>query len=366
MTHFSVADHSGQDERRWQRLCGREQVGSTSTDDFFYGVTTTGVVCRAGCPSRTPRRENVRFFNQLDDALRSGFRACLRCRPMDESFARQTTDRVEGVVRAITEGVAAGRKVSLATLASAAGLSPFHLQRTFQAAVGVTPAQYARRLRAERLDQQLLSGHTATEAIFAAGYQSASAAYGGGNRSAITPGSKQKRGRGELIRYSLSASPLGRMLVAATNAGVCCIAFADTDDALLCELRERFAAAELQEDAAALGVQVSTMLAGLDEPTKAVELPLHIRATAFQDRVWTALRAIPRGETRTYAQVAAGIGQPTAARAVARACASNPVAVVVPCHRVVGSDGALTGYRWGVQRKQKLLEMERGHFLETP
>lgn len=162
-----------------------------------------------------------------------------------------------------------------------------------------------------------------------------------------------------LIRYAMSSSPLGRMLVAATNYGVCCIAFADTDDALVCELRERFAAAERHEDWAAMGTQVSTVLASLEELPKAMQLSLHIRATAFQDRVWTALRAIPRGETRTYAQVAASIGQPTAVRAVARACASNPVAIAVPCHRVVGSNGALTGYRWGVERKRRLLEIER-------
>lgn len=361
MADAAGAVSNDQDERRWLLLQNRRHAVGNLSDSFFYGVSTTGVVCRPGCPSRTPRRENVRFFDRLEDALRLGFRACLRCHPASEPFARQAADRVEAVVQAIATGVATGQTVSLAALANAAGLSPFHLQRTFRAAVGVTPAQYARRLRAEQLDRQLVSREptTVTEAIFAAGYQSAGQAYGAANRSAITPSSRRQKGRGEVIQYSLADSPLGRMLVAATVQGVCCVAFADTDAALLRELRERFAAADLQEDRVALGAQVDTVLAGLAESPQAISLPLHIRATAFQERVWMALQAIPRGETRTYAQIAGSMGQPTAVRAVARACASNPVALVVPCHRIVGANGALTGYRWGVERKQKLLEMER-------
>lgn len=198
-----------------------------------------------------------------------------------------------------------------------------------------------------------------TEAIYAAASKASSSAYGPGNRAGVTGGSRRQSGRGEIIRYSIADSPLGRMLVAATSQGICSIAFADTDDALLQELRERFAAADLQQEADALSEYVQAVLAGLEEPAIALTLPLHVRSTAFQERVWKALQAIPRGETRTYTQVAQSIGQPAAARAVARACATNPVAVVVPCHRVLGSGGVLTGYRWGLERKQKLLDLER-------
>lgn len=195
-----------------------------------------------------------------------------------------------------------------------------------------------------------------TDAADPAGFQ-ASTTQGPGKRSGVTFGSR--RGQAEIIRYSIADSPLGRMLVAAMAQGVCNIAFADTDDALLRELRQRFAASDLQQDADALGEQVQAVLACLNKPALAVYLPLHVRSTAFQDRVWKALQAIPRGETRTYAQVAQSIGQPAAVRAVARACATNPVAVVVPCHRVLGNGGALTGYRWGLERKRKLLDLER-------
>ena len=238
-------------------------------------------------------------------------------------------------------------------------LSPFHLQRTFRAALGVSPAEYARRLRAERLADALLDG-SVTDAVYAAGFQSPSRVYAKRAVEGMTPGERKRLGEHQHIRFSIVDSPLDRMLVAATDRGVCLIAFDTSDDVLQEELRTRFAAAELEEDNERLVEHVTTVLLHLSESSTAKRLPLHVRATAFQQRVWRALEAIPRGETRTYAQLAAEIGSPKAVRAVGSACGANPVAPVVPCHRVVGSNGSLTGYRWGKERKAKLLGMEKG------
>ncbi len=359
MSDTAIQTGTGKDERRWRSLASRS---AAEADSFFYAVTSTGVVCRPDCPSRRPRRENVRFFDTLDEAFRSGYRACLRCKPGGLNPSQASANRIDRVVDAIHAGLAAGRMVSLAELAEMSGISPFHLQRSFHMALGVTPAQYARRARMERFSRELSgqAGSTVTEAMYAAGYQSTSRVYAPGNGLGLTPGELKRGARGEDIRYSIADSPLERMLVAATAKGICAVAFAGSDDTLLQELRGRFPLANLREDSASLGNEIAAVLAGLQEPSLATSLPLHVRATAFQQRVWQALQAIPRGETRTYAAVAAEIGRPSAARAVARACASNPVALLVPCHRVVGADGALTGYRWGVERKRKLLAMERG------
>ncbi len=300
----------------------------------------------------------MKFFDSLESALAAGFRACLRCRPGGLAPAEELSSRVDRV-RTYIDNHAGEKRLPLAQLAKIARLSPFHLQRTFRAALGVTPAEYTRRVRtglfAKALDQQ-----SVTDAVYTAGFASPRSVYG--RRTALlgmTPSARKRKAAGQRIGYCFADSPLGRMVVATAELGVCCIAFADTDEQLMAELHDRFASADLYEDQPALIQTVQEVLASLREPSGAITFPMHTRATAFQERVWQALQAIPRGETRTYAQLAAGLGSPSAARAVARACAANPVAVAVPCHRVIGTDGALTGYRWGISRKKKLLEMEK-------
>jgi AraC family transcriptional regulator of adaptative response/methylated-DNA-[protein]-cysteine methyltransferase len=349
-----TATDMAQDSRRWIALLERRSLDGTP-DAFFYGVTTTGVVCRPTCPSRRPRRENTLFFNTVHQAEQAGFRTCQRCRPSATAPGAQLAARLNRVRRHIEQHPDAD--LSLPALATLAELSPFHLQRTFRAALGVSPAAYARSIRTNRL-KSALEQTTITDAIYAAGFNSPSSIYSKRNPLGMSPGARQRGGEHQHIRYSIVDSPLDRMIVAATGCGVCLIAFDTSDEVLRTELSARFPAAELLEDNNALAHHVKTVLADMTEPAAAHTLPLHVRATAFQQRVWDALRAIPRGETRTYSQLAAAIGAPNAVRAVGTACGANPVAPYVPCHRVLGKDGALTGYRWGKPRKQKLLEIE--------
>jgi AraC family transcriptional regulator of adaptative response/methylated-DNA-[protein]-cysteine methyltransferase len=345
---------SPRDSRRWIALWERRSLDGTP-DAFFYGVTTTGIVCRPTCPSRRPRRENTVFFDTVRQAEQAGFRTCLRCRPAGnapENDVAARIDRVRAHIEQHLEG-----DLTLPTLARIGGFSPFHLQRVFRANLGVSPAQYARGLRAQRLTKNLATA-SVTNAIYAAGYNSPSSVYRKRNPLGMTPGALQRQAEHQNIRYSITDSPLDRMIVAATDRGVCLIAFDTSDEVLRAEVRSRFAAADIVQDDGALAAHVKTVLASMKEPAIALKLPLHVRATAFQQRVWDALRDIPFGETRTYSQLAQAIGSPNAVRAVGTACGANPVAPVVPCHRVLGKDGSLTGYRWGKTRKQKLLEIE--------
>lgn len=357
---IAAPTHLASDEHRWLAVLRRSDTAARpdgSGDRFFYGVTTTGIVCRPSCPSRRPRRENTLFFDSVHQAEAAGFRTCQRCRPAGPPPEQEAAARVDRVRRYLEQHAEEGA-VTLAVLATIAELSPFHLQRVFRAAMGVSPAEYARRLRAERFAEALQAG-SVTEAVYAAGFQSPSQVYAKRAATGMTPGARKRLGEHQHIRYSIVDSPLDRMLVAATDLGVCLIAFDTSDDVLREELHSRFAAAELEEDNGRLADHAKTVLQHLSESPTAKRLPLHVRATAFQQRVWKALEAIPHGETRTYAQLAAEIGAPKAVRAVGSACGANPVAPVVPCHRVVGSNGSLTGYRWGKERKAKLLEMER-------
>ncbi|SEC23860.1 bifunctional DNA-binding transcriptional regulator/O6-methylguanine-DNA methyltransferase Ada [Terriglobus roseus] len=358
---LAAPTHLASDEHRWLALLRRSNSAMRpdgAEDAFFYGVTTTGIVCRPSCPSRRPRRENTLFFDTVRQAEAAGFRTCQRCRPAGPPPEQEAAARIDIVRRYLQQHATEGA-VTLQKLAEIAGLSPFHLQRIFRAAMGVSPAEYARRLRAERFADALLEG-SVTEAVYAAGFQSASQVYAKRVADGMTPGARKRLGEHQHIHYSIVDSPLDRMLVAATDRGVCLIAFDTSDEVLREELRSRFAAAELEEDSGRLAEHARTVLLHLSESSTAKRLPLHVRATAFQQRVWKALEAIPHGETRTYAQLAAEIGSPKAVRAVGSACGANPVAPVVPCHRVVGSNGSLTGYRWGKERKAKLLEMEKG------
>lgn len=320
---------------------------------LFYGVRTTGIFCRPSCPSRRPERENVEFFPDLIHALRAGYRPCKRCNPAGIAPEAQTVLSLCAHLNRDPD-----RPVKLADLARVAGLSPFTVQRIFQRVLGVSPSRYQSHKRAGAFRAQLArSGIRVTDAIYDAGYSSASRAYSG-QPLGMTPRAFRSRGRGERIAYASAQSPLGRLLIAATDRGLCAVLMASTREQAEAELRTLFPAAELHANPD-LAPMLDQVLSQLTEHPAALDLPLDLRATTFQMRVWEALRTIPRGQTRTYAQLAKEIGQPTAVRAVARACATNPAAVVIPCHRIIGSDGTLTGYRWGVERKQKLLALER-------
>jgi AraC family transcriptional regulator, regulatory protein of adaptative response / methylated-DNA-[protein]-cysteine methyltransferase len=322
---------------------------------FVYAVTTTGVYCRATCPSRRPRRDNVRFYAAPEEAERAGYRPCRRCRPrLAESPRTEVVRRACAFLEANLES-----GVTLADLAREVGMSPYHLQRTFKAATGLSPKQYAVRLRAAQFKAEVQRGESVTSATYGAGYGSSSRLYEkAGENLGMTPGAYRRGGRGMSIRYTVADSPFGRLLVAATDKGICAVSVGDADGPLEAELRREYPNAGVERDNAALRPWLDAVLPALEGRGGASELPLDLQATAFQWRVWRALQEIPRGETRSYGEVAAALGRPGAARAVAQACASNRVALVVPCHRVVRGDGAPGGYRWGAERKRRILARE--------
>src|SRR5271165_949293 len=334
----------------WEQVLGR-QAGA----DFLYAVTTMGVYCRPSCPSPRPLRQNVRFFPSPPEAEAAGFRACKRCDPKGER-ARLARD----VVSDACAFMEASEDVpSLDALAKRSGFSKFHFLRMFRDHTGLTPRGYAEGVRARRVHAALANGERVADAVAGAGFGSESRVYEKtGSLLGMTPGSARRGGQGELIRSAFADCPFGRLLVGATDKGVCFIGFAEPDAALMGDLRRRFPRASVTTDDPALADTVRAVVAFLDEPRQALDLPLDLRGTAFQQRVWRTLCRIPLGETRTYGELARMVGDPRAVRAVARSCARNPVSLAVPCHRVVGSDGSLTGYRWGVPRKQALLEKE--------
>jgi AraC family transcriptional regulator, regulatory protein of adaptative response / methylated-DNA-[protein]-cysteine methyltransferase len=331
----------------WQQIVARDRNAS-----FVYGVTTTGVFCKPGCSSRRPLQANVRIFRTADEAQAAGFRPCKKCaahgNPLDD-------------VRAYIEKHH-DRPIRLEELGRISGLSPFTVQRLFKREMGVSPLQYQRALRAGQLRNGLKKGSTVTNAIYDAGFGSSSRAYEGAQLG-MTPARFAQGGKGEHIGFCAAPSPYGWVVVGATERGLCWLSLAGTKAAAEATLRAEFPAAALQSDPS-LARLVDAALANINEGRDLVRSQgpgqqLDLRGTVFQLRVWNALRQIPRGETRTYSQLAREIGEPNATRAVARACALNRVALVVPCHRVVGVDGKLTGYRWGVERKEQLLIAER-------
>jgi AraC family transcriptional regulator of adaptative response/methylated-DNA-[protein]-cysteine methyltransferase len=337
-------------ENAWKQVLARE-----ARAPFFYAVVTTGVFCRPDCASRRPLRQNVRFFANVAEARAAGFRPCQRCKP-DRPAAEPLAK-----VRAHLEAHV-GRAVPLRELARITGLSPFTVQRLFKQAMGASPLQYQRALRAGGLRSALKKGDSVTDAIYNAGFNSSSRAYEGAQLG-MTPARFAAGGRGEHIGYAVASSPFGWMIVGATQRGLCWLALAGSEAEAEATLRREFPEAELQADASLAGF-VQAALQSVREGTDLSESrklanALDLRGTVFQLRVWQALRNIPRGETRSYSQLARELGDPKSTRAVARACATNRVAVLVPCHRVVGVSGSLTGYRWGVERKQQLLEAER-------
>ncbi len=345
----------GTDDKRWAAVVDRDR---SAEGHFVLAVTTTGIYCRPGCPARRPRRENVRFFAHAGEAERAGFRPCKRCRPEGPSIEER---RAAAVARACRLIDSAEEAPDLATLAREAGMSRHHFHRVFKSATGLTPRAYAAARRAQRVREALQGGSTVTDAIHEAGYGSAGRFYDASEEVlGMPPASYRRGGRAETIRFALGGCSLGSILVAATGRGVCAILLGDDPETLLRELEERFANARLVGGDEAFEDTVTRAVALVETPSLGHELPLDVRGTAFQQRVWQALRDIPPGSTMSYAEVADRIGAPGAARAVARACATNPVAVAIPCHRVVRRDGGLSGYRWGVERKRALLEREKG------
>lgn len=323
---------------------------------FWFAVATTGVFCRPGCGARTPRPENVRFFDSIAVAKAAGFRACKRCRP--EGLSDAATHRV--LVEAACQRIdAAEREPTLAELAVDAELSPYHFQRVFKAVLGISPKQYAKGRRQQLARERLDSGSDVTTALHDAGFGSASRFHAdAGDGLGMAAHVRRDGALGEHIRYALGDTSLGRVLIAETDRGLCAILFGEDDNALIADLRARFNRAECISDDAALARRFSDVIRLIEDPTHGLDLPLDIRGTAFQQKVWSQLRRIPAGKTVSYSELAAKIGAPDAARAIAGACAANPLAVAIPCHRVVRADGALSGYRWGVQRKKKLLQCE--------
>lgn len=348
-----TASFRGED-RRWAAVSCRD---GSADGQFVYGVVTTGIYCRPSCPSRRPKRENVRFFALPQDAEAAGFRACKRCQPQAVEAERRTLALVREACRRIET---AAEEPRLAALAAAAGLSPFHFHRLFKAAVGITPKAYARAHRQQRVRRELTASPTVTAAALEAGYGSSSRFYDEGDGVlGMTPSQYRAGGGAETITFAIGPCSLGAILVAATAKGVCAIALGDDPALLLADLQDRFPQATLTGGDATFDRLVAQVIAAVEAPGLTADLPLDIRGTAFQHRVWEALRAIPAGETASYADIAEQIGSPKAVRAVAGACAANPLAVAIPCHRVVRSDGDLSGYRWGIARKAELLKRER-------
>jgi AraC family transcriptional regulator, regulatory protein of adaptative response / methylated-DNA-[protein]-cysteine methyltransferase len=339
---------------QWQAVMTRD---GAQDGKFVFAVSSTGVYCRPSCPSRRPRRENVTFFRRIEEAEAAGYRACLRCRPRSADSNRETA-KVRAICRYIEQHL--DEPVTLSRLSEEFRLSPFHLQRRFKAVLGITPREYADSCRMKQLKSNLRAGHSVTRAMYDAGYSSSSRLY---ERTAsqlgMTPDKYRRGAIAAPIRYTFADSPLGRMLVAATEKGICAIQFADSDGELEQGLRHEFPFAIRRRDDEAMQSWKDDLLRQMQGEKPDRSLPLDIQATAFQRKVWSHLQKIPFGATRSYAAVAKGIGQPTAFRAVARACATNPVAVAIPCHRVVAKSGKSGGYRWGLERKETLLAMER-------
>jgi AraC family transcriptional regulator of adaptative response/methylated-DNA-[protein]-cysteine methyltransferase len=347
------------EEEMWRAVVDRD---ASFNGVFFFGVLTTGVFCRPSCKCRQPLRRNVRFFDNAEDAQRAGLRACLRCKPLnaaDEHPAARQIRKVCEHIRAHSE-----EPLPLTELAQLAGLSPFHFQRSFKTVTGVTPKQYLEQCRLDALKGALRSRRSVTDAIYEAGFGSSSRVYGrADSRLGMTPGEYRAGGKGVRISYAAADCPLGRMMIGATDRGICFLQFADRDSELLDKLRREYPEAEIgaipEPYSGDFDDWMSALREYLEDGSPRLDLPLDVRATAFQMKVWRYLQSIPAGHVESYAEVAAGIGQPAAARAVARACASNRVALVIPCHRVIRGTGELGGYRWGLERKRTLLDRER-------
>ena len=345
-------DQSG-DDARWAAVLRRDPAADGR---FYYSVRSTGVYCRPSCPSRGAKRANVAFHASSQEAEAAGFRPCLRCAPHLPPLAERQREAVARACRLIGES---DQAPDLDTLARAAGMSRFHFHRVFKAHTGITPRAYAAAQRGARVRRQLEQGASVTDALYGAGFGSSGRFYAAaGEVLGMLPADYRAGGRGETIRFAVGACSLGAILVAATERGICAILMGETPGPLVDDLQTRFPRAELRGADEGFERTVAQVIGLVEAPRIGLDLPLDVRGTAFQQRVWQALRAIPAGRTLTYAELAERVGLPGGARAVAGACAANPVAVAIPCHRVVRTGGALSGYRWGVERKRALLERE--------
>lgn len=351
--------------------CWAAVIKKDKTQDgrFFLGVLTTGVYCRPSCPARTPLRKNVRFYETAADAERDGLRACLRCRPASWKDEDPNRARIESLCQYIRENTDA--PVTLDELSRRSGLSRFHLQRTFKKIAGVTPKQYAESVRVAALKGHLRSSKSVTDAVYDAGFGSSSRVYERADtRLGMTPAEYRAGGRNVSISYASIDTAAGRMMIGATDRGLCFVQFGESEEELLDKLRSEYPAAHVEAMRKPYSEQWRLWMDALARHLKGsqprLDLPLDIRATAFQMRVWQYLQTIPYGEVQSYSEVAAGIGRPGSARAVAQACATNRVAIVIPCHRVIRGNGELGGYRWGLERKRVLLDRERAARVRRP
>ncbi|MDF2900047.1 MAG: DNA-O6-methylguanine--protein-cysteine S-methyltransferase / Transcriptional regulator Ada [Phenylobacterium sp.] len=341
------------DSARWAAVIAKDHAADGG---FFYSVRTTGVYCRPSCAARPARRENVAFHASTEQAEAAGFRPCKRCKPDQPPMAERQAAMVAHACRTIET---AEEAPDLETLAAQAGVSPFHFHRVFKSVAGVTPKAYADAHRAGRVREALSTSGTVTEAIYDAGFNSNGRFYAKSSQVlGMTPTRFRAGGEAAVIRFAIGECSLGAILVAATDKGVCAILLGDDPEALVRDLQDRFSRAELVGGDAGFEALVAKVVGFVEQPGLGLDLPMDVRGTAFQQRVWQALRDIPAGQTAGYAQIAEKIGSPKAVRAVAQACAANAIAVAIPCHRVVRTDGALSGYRWGVERKRALLERE--------
>lgn len=353
LTRCSTARRRLRPQVCWSAVLSRD---ARRDADFVFAVRSTGIYCRPSCPARRPDRRQVVFFPAPDAAERHGFRPCRRCRP------REAANRLAALVQNAARYIRAhaDQPVRLSALAAALGCSPGHLQRTFRRATGISPRQFAEALRLRRFKSGVRSGSSVTDSLYDAGFGSSSRLYERSNvQLGMTPATYRRGGEGMKIGYTIVRSPLGRLLVAATERGISAVYLGDADAPLRRELHHEYPHAEIHPAGGEFSRWVRALLKHLSGGHPKLDLPLDVRATAFQQRVWQEVRRIPYGATRTYGQVARALGKPTATRAVARACATNPVSVVVPCHRVVRQDGSPAGYRWGLERKQALLARER-------
>jgi AraC family transcriptional regulator of adaptative response/methylated-DNA-[protein]-cysteine methyltransferase len=350
MTQTSTIEH----DPRWQSVSERDHAADGA---FFFGVRTTGIYCRASCPAKRPKPENVSFFTSTHGAERAGLRPCKRCHPDRPELWKQNSDVIAEICRVIE---ASDAIPNLDALAKKSGFSAHHLHRLFKQATGVTPRQYALAHRAKRVRENLAKGNSVTSTIHANGYSSTSRFYeDAGKMLGMKPGQYKSGGANMKIEYAIGDSSLGKILVATTERGICAIYLDSSAKALVAELYSRFPKANIEPANKTFEKTVAKVVAFAENPKRALDLPLDLQGTAFQQRVWNALQKIPAGKTMTYGEIAKKIGAPDAVRAVGTACGANHVSLVVPCHRVIGKDGKLTGYRWGVERKKKLLERER-------
>jgi AraC family transcriptional regulator of adaptative response/methylated-DNA-[protein]-cysteine methyltransferase len=344
--------------RAWELVLQRDP---TADERFLYGVTTTGIYCRPSCPSRRPKRDNVAFFSSAAAAEHAGFRACQRCRPNHLKSPHPAVERARDYIDAHIADLGEER-ITLELLGAHSGLSPYHLQRKFKELLGLTPAQYIRARKSELLKGELKRGETVSRATFGAGYGSSSRVYGDSDqRLGMTPATYRRGGAGAHIDYVTARTSLGTLLVAATERGVCAVTLGNNAKTLEAALEHEYPAAtrtRVATPSSSLGLWVSEIIEAADSDRVRLDIPLDIQASAFQWKVWRELQRIPFGETRSYSEIAIAIGSPKAVRAVASACANNQAAVVIPCHRVVRQSGALGGYRWGLDRKRRLLEKE--------